>query len=484
MDKTITSYPNDMVVIEFQPLDLGNNSIILKGVGVLLGKIDSSGLFLSEDGKKKLPLVDNKNALENGHVYAFPVSLEELKVEFHDDNLDNLLTSYYTKINRDMVIGLREKGQVSLFCKSYGEVAPGIGGDLYKRRDDTVRSIATPAPAIIKSSGDKKTLDKIDNIALENHLKARILHNDENIEDIVTTIVGNYEATSPEDVEAILCLGPTGSGKTRTFELISEYLGVPLTIFDCNLLTSAGYVGKDIEDVMLAALNSAGKDPARAEKSIVVLDEIDKLASKGLDVKDSGVQQALLKLLDGYRYSVSPNRSARPIEIDSSFMTFAGLGAFPDVYAAVQKKNGGKMGFGAAVTQDEQPQVVITEDDIVKHGGLLAELVGRFPNMILFPKLGKGDIKDIILHSQDSYFLRKVEKYARLYHAQVSYDDSFIDALVEGAYAKNVGGRSIKKIVAYTFKKADRAILSLDRTTPKVLRLTADTVTDNRKFSL
>ncbi len=489
MNDTIVSQPNDYVVLEFTPIDMGNNSFVLRGEGVLLGKITSSGLFVSEDRTKKLPLLEDEASLEKKRVYAFPISLEELKKEFRDDNIDNLLTSYYTKVNQNMLIGLKEKGKVTIFSKSYGELAPGMGGVLFKKRDNNVKPVISLAPMLADSPKTQlaKDLAHIDNIDLENYLKERIFNNDDNIEDIVTTIVSNYAATDAEDVEAILALGPTGSGKTRTFELISQYLGVPLTIYDCNSLTSAGYVGKDIDDILLAAFNNSGKDINVAQKSIVVLDEIDKLASRGLDVKDSSVQFALLKLLDGYRYSVAPSRNAKPIEIDSSYMTFVGLGAFPDIYNAKKKTSGGsKIGFATAVEvkKSEDQHVEITEDDIVKHGGLLAELVGRFSNQIVFPKLTEEDIRNIILHSKDSYFLRKIDRFERLFNTTVSYDDDFIDALVQGAYAKNVGGRSIKKMVAYTFKKADRAVLSLDREKPKVLRLTRETVTDNSRFSL
>ena len=488
MDETVVSFPNDTVVIEFEPIDMGNNSVVLKGKGVLLGRINSNSVFVSEDRKKTLPLLLDETSLQNESVYAFPVSLEELKKEFHDDNLDNLLTAYYTKINQNMIIGIKENGSITLFSKEYGEMAPGIGGVLYKKREETkLEPISLVAPAPSKQEQVKRDLAHIDNLDLEKYLKERIFNNDENIEDIVTTIVNNYNATCAEDVEAILAVGPTGSGKTRTFELISEYLGVPLTIYDCNSLTSAGYVGKDIDDILLAAYHNSGRDMSVATKSIIVLDEIDKLASRGLEVKDSGVQFALLKLLDGYKYSVAPQRNQKPIEFDSSFVSFVGLGAFPEVYAAKKKKSGlSKIGFSTTAPGEkyDEQHVVITEDDIVQYGGLLAELVGRFSNQIAFPKLTKDDIRNIILHSKDSQFLRKIEKYQRLYHTSVEYDDAFIEALVEGAFAKNVGGRSIKKIVAYTFKKADRAILSLDKDKPKVLKLTADTVTDNRRFSI
>ena len=490
MDETVVSYPNDMVVLEFTPIDLGNNSIVLRPEGVHLGKINAAGVFITEDRSKTLTLLDDEASLSNNTVYAFPITIDELKKEFQDDNLDNLLTSYYTKVNQNMIVGLKENGKVSLFSKSYGEIAPGIGGVLFKKREETILqpvvlqarpNTATPETRL------KQDLAHIDNLDLERYLKERIFNNDENIEDIVTTIVNNYAATDAEDVEAILALGPTGSGKTRTFELISQYLGVPLTIYDCNSLTSAGYVGKDIDDILLAAYHNSGKSLDVAQKSIVVLDEIDKLASRGLDVKDSSVQFALLKLLDGYKYSVAPQRNAKPIEMDSSFMTFVGLGAFPDVYNAKKKKSGKmSIGFGTAAKDEQydEQHVIITEDDIVKDGGLLAELVGRFSNQIVFPKLTKEDIRNIILHSKDSYFLRKIDRFQRMYNTQVVYDEDFIEALVEGAFAKNVGGRSIKKMVAYTFKKADRAVLSLDREKPKVLQLTKDTVTDNTRFSL
>ena len=210
---------------------------------------------------------------------------------------------------------LCDKGNIEIFRAPYSKISENIGGTLSKRYElgEEKKDLS---PIIINSEKKEKTfLDDIDSFELETYLKSRIFENDDILEDIATTIAMNYRAKRKEDVESMLSIGPTGSGKTETYKLIAEYLNVPLTIYDCNLLTSAGYVGKDIDDVLREVVINSGRDLNKAAKSILVFDEIDKIASRGMDVKDLAVQYLLLKVMDGNSYTFQMEKNGKNINI-------------------------------------------------------------------------------------------------------------------------------------------------------------------------
>ena len=480
MENIVTSYPNDKVVIEFEPVYIKKDTYVLKPNAVTLGRMNNDDEFIRESDGTIVYEANSLKALSGSMVYSFLTTLESLKEKYSDDNIDRLLFSYYKDICEDIIFAIVDNGKVTITSNT-----------TETKKEATPNKSLVAAPSIITNPTSlSDRLKSIDNEALEAYLKARIFHNDDNLEDISTTIAMNYRAKNPENVESILSVGSTGSGKTRTFELISEYLSVPLTIFDCNQLTSAGYVGKDIDDILISAYNNAERNVDLAQHGIVILDEIDKLAAKGLDVKDSSVQNALLKFLDGYKYSVTPVKNGRSVDIDTSFMTIAGLGAFPDVFDKKKVVSKRRIGFSQDSLEPEkqnEQQIIVTPNDLIEYGGLLAELVGRFNGLYTFKTLTKEDLRHILVGSQDSPLLNKINVYSEEFGAQVIYTDDYIDAIVEEAFAKKVGGRSLKAAILKSFKKADRAMLHESALHPDrkmVLKLTGETVADNRKFTI
>ena len=297
----------------------------------------------------------------------------------------------------------------------------------------------------------------------------------------------NYAAKNANEVEAMLSIGPTGSGKTETYKLIAEYLGVPLTLYDSTSITAAGYVGKDIDDVLKTVYNNAGGDRQKAEKSILVFDEIDKLAMHGSDVKDEQVQYALLKVLDGHKYNVSLEKGGKSVDLDTSFMTIAGLGAFPEIFAQKKKNKNNKIGFSSSSeTEDDLDLLTVTTEELVKFG-MLAELIGRFTNQYVYKELTKDNLRRILLESKNSPLILKANRYLTEFNTQLIHDDSFIEAIVERAFEKKTGGRSLNSLIKQTLKKCDRELLSMrahDGDKPKVLRLTGDTVENHRRFTI
>lgn len=480
MESTIKCNPNNYVAIICELNDNYNNTFVIVPKEIALGKLDKNGLFQSENEEYLVQNVEDYIAYSNEKkYYAFLITLDELRQRYPDiKETSMLMITYFKEIASKLNILLVDKEKTTIFTTSYEAISPNIGGELSKKIVEADKKQETPV-IIEKKDND---LTRIDNFDLENYLKERIFENDSILEDIATTIAMNYRATKKDEVESMLSVGPTGSGKTETYRLIAEYLNVPLTIYDCNLLTSAGYVGKDIDDVLKEVMINSDKDKAKAEKSILVFDEVDKIASRGLDVKDLAVQYLLLKVMDGNSYTFQMEKNGRSYTIDTSFMTVAALGAFSDLYASKEKKS--NMGFNARVGEE---QISITPDDLIEYG-MLAELIGRFYLTHEYKKLNKDDLRRILLTSKTSPLLRKKERLKREFGYDLSWEDEAIDFIIEEAIKKGAGGRSLAKLIAYSFKKIDRELLRREKSEiivpSKKLVLTADTIMDNRNFKI
>lgn len=478
MQEDKVNMANDSIAIICEKNDNRNNTYTIIPIEAALGKKTKDGMFISENGQYKLYSIEDPRHFSDDQSYIFLDTIENVRDKYKEiDNLSIIMYYYLKDIASKMIIALKSEDRIYIYTTKYEDISPEIDGDVKKKYSVSKDS---STPEIIVPQINEELI--IDAIGLENYLKERILENDDILEDIVTTIAMNYRATNSLDVEPILSIGPTGSGKTATFKAIAEYLGVPLTIYDCNSLSSVGYVGKDLDDVMREVYYSSGRDIRKAEKSILIFDEIDKLAIRGNDVKDAAVQYALLKLLDGYRYTFELTKNGPQISIDSSFMTVGALGAFPEMF--LKKEREGNLGFNSDTKKTE---ITITTDDLVKFG-MLAELIGRLDNTYIYKKLDKDGLKNILLESKNSPLLRKIERYKNEFNTEIVYEDAFIDAIVEEAYKKKVGGRSLSKLIAYAFKKTDRALtreLQLGKIqTPRKLVLTQNTVYNNQDFKL
>ncbi len=493
MAKKVSSEPNNKIAIICTRYDNQNNTYTITPLEIALGKIDENGYFNSENGEYHVPSIENFDCLTDPNVekfYAFMDSYEQLAMEYQMDEVESLMAKYYIDIASQLLIALVDNGLVRVYTTDYANISSEIQGSISKRFEEVEDDLGlgeevVASPAEAPKSHLSLTPELIDNEDLERYLKERIIENDEIIEDIVTTIAMNYSATNYRDVKAILSIGPTGSGKTETFRLIAEYLGVVLTMFDCTQLTASGYVGKDIDDICRKIYYNSHKDRTVAERSILVLDEIDKLAGRGNDVTDVNVQYELLKFIEGAEYNFELEKRGSSLSgatIDTSFMTIAGLGAFSDIHEAKKKKQ--SLGFNTSETVESVSK--ITTSDLMKYG-LIDQLLGRFSLVCQYRDLDKDALAKILLTSKNSPLLRKVERYHEQFLTDLSWDPSFIEALVEYAIVQKNGARGLNKAIDHTFTKLDRAMytdLRHSGAKEKKLILTSDIVSNPSKFSL
>ncbi len=260
----------------------------------------------------------------------------------------------------------------------------------------------------------------------------------------------------------ILLIGPTGTGKTLLAQTLAKLLSVPFTIVDATTLTEAGYVGEDVENIVLKLLQAAGGDIEKCQQGIIYIDEIDKICRKDenpsitRDVSGEGVQQALLKILEGTVANVPPQGGRKHphqefFQIDTGNVLFICGGAFVGLDQTIQRRVGRKMlGFGADIKTSRERDLgttleLVEPEDLIRYG-LIPEFVGRLPVIGALHELDKPALMQILTQPRNA-ITRQYERLFEYENVKLQFTDDALEAIAESALDRKIGARGLRMII-------------------------------------
>jgi len=333
-------------------------------------------------------------------------------------------------------------------------------------REDSKPQVALPTPAEIKVFLDdyvigQDTAKKVLAVAVYNHYK-RIYQRKASTK----PRPGVKPQGGVEEVEIsksnILVIGPTGSGKTLLAQSLARFLNVPFTIADATSLTEAGYVGEDVENIIQNLLHNADYDVEKASRGIVYIDEIDKIARKGdspsatRDVGGEGVQQALLKIIEGTRANVTPRGGKKYnqqeyIQVDTSNILFICGGAFHGIEQVIQRRVGEKgLGFGAKIQGKQERSVgellkLAEPEDLMKFG-MIPEFIGRLPVVATLNDLREEDLVTILTAPKNA-LTKQYQKMFEMEKVKLTFSREALRAIAREAMRRSSGARGLRAIM-------------------------------------
>lgn len=484
-----------IITIIFRRKDTDDKRTVCEPVDVVIGnKISKKNdVYFTNMKYKKIPCISDKYGLNNEYVFAFERSLGKT----NNKEIKNILKEVKDDINyfKDYEIVQEVDDEFNLLTylsnylfyllidpDDYGEIEKIkiLSEKVLNSKEFTSKVMQVINPNSNNNSSKEQTL-AIFTDELYNNVTKTVICQNEQVKQIVTAVSKNLRIKNPSLKSNILVCGPTGVGKSEIFNTIAKYVDVPITIEDSTEYTAASYKGKDVTEILLHLYKNANSDIEKAQRGIILIDEIDKKASfqgRG-ETYTSSVIQSLLKMIEGHTYMICETPNDKGFPFDTSFVTFAFAGAFSGIETLVNERK--SIGFNSNLDEINNDTSKQYTNETLKKYGLPPEFIGRNDVIVIMNKLEIDDLIKIIKTSNKSQLLLYKEFFKEL-NIDFTYSEDTINKIAKKAYELGLGARGIKTIVENSIKIANYYALSSTNYTK--LELTQETIDNPKKYIL
>lgn len=516
------------IAIKYEKFDLGDDRYLFKAVSIIKGKYcEETETFETEYGDLCAPIYGMSQYEDN--YFGNLISLEDLKKSYKGLTEEEMLMEYYDELKMDYNIGYYDYniGRMAVASIPYNDLVCGyedafnqleeeqanpenlqIAFDLESLKEllqsnsdevvSTLRKIVESFSVMGESEyfevTDKQLKTKPDSSALSlkkekskemtltdlrKEVKSVIKGQDKAVNDVTRAIIVNQKSENPRHKSHMLIMGPSGTGKTEMVNIIANRLDIPFFKVDSTAYSKEGYVGKSVYSMLNGLITAANDDVEKAQKGILIIDEIDKKTDKGVSGKD--VLYSLLKIMDRDIIEVDRGQgyNERQIMFDTSNLTIIFMGAFEDLYKSKEKEaNKKSIGFSNPDAENQNKKVVITNEDIIK-AGIPAEFLGRIPVVTYTEELDLETLVEILHHSKGGT-IDEEKEFCKGLGITIKFTNPYLREIAKKAHATKTGARNLKKLVRESLADAYDEVLSGKKV--KVLKITKETANDPKKY--
>lgn len=431
-----------------------------------------------KDGKVTKKELDINLLRKDNLVHSIEMSQDGPRILLNDVFLNRILSCQTSAEMRHELLKLKDQlNKFSLQNKAYGTTRMLIkDGKIVEMEDNGQVAISNGVASSEAIKKDTPVPTDFSKKGLVKYLKERIYGHDKEIEIIATTISRNLKPNAERnDVESLLVIGPTGTGKTATFEAIGEYYSVPFRVINTPSLVPEGIVGKSIEDYLFSIIQECEGDIKKAERSILLFDEFDKVAKGGLDVKTEIIDE-LYKFMEGAHITIKKGSNylnSKMMPFDTGMTSRVYSGVFEDAY-----KREKSIGFGSSQTRELKFDL----DNLFHSTIFNKELFDRIPYKLLFDELKREDKKKAML-SKIGIIYKKRDMLKRLYGVDLTVEDTFIETFLDYIESTGHSMRDLNNLISNIVIEAEN-VISDEEGKYKSLILTRDTVEDPKNYKL